>query len=262
MYLTKSKADKKNNAFSIFITDNNENISLLLQSQLNILAKNITLVTNVNIAQPYLLQNKYDLIFLTAESPYLNSFKLIKIIKQANTLNQHTPIIAITTGKQDQQKKTLIDAGFDECIAKPICIDHLTEILDLWRPDIGLHPNLDSAAEFDYVAALLERTIGNKELTTTLFHKLFKELAEQSLMIEKAIESDDLKLAIDITHMLHGSVGSCGFTEIQSLAKNLEIGLPKDNPALIKTNYLVLKNKINDFLRLEQAILEKLSRLQ
>lgn len=261
MHLAKSKTDKNDNAFSIFIADDDENISLLLQSQLNILAKNITLVTDANLAHSYLLKNKYNLIFIATETACLNGSELIKLINRPDSKNQDTAIIAITTHTQDRKKQTLINTGFDECITKPICIKQLSEILNLWLPNKDSHANMDDTEEFDYVAALLKRTIGNTELTTTLFHKLFKELAEQLLTIEKAINSGDLKLAIDITHMLHGSVSSCGFTDIQYIAKKLEIDLPKNNPTLIKTNYLALKNKINEFLRLEHAIFEKLSRL-
>ncbi len=106
----------------------------------------------------------------------------------------------------------------------------------------------------NYVTVLLGKTSGNSELASILFNKLFKELDEQSQIIEQALESNNYTLAQQVTHKLHGSVSFCGFTDIQELAKAMEISLSENNITQIPGNFQQLKNKIIRFLALKSTI--------
>ncbi|MCK4841814.1 MAG: Hpt domain-containing protein [Methylococcales bacterium] len=109
-----------------------------------------------------------------------------------------------------------------------------------------------------YISMMLGKTSGNYELATTIFNKLFLELKEQSQLIEEALTNKNLALAEQITHKLHGSVSFCGFTDIQEIAKAMEISLAEKNHQLIPSNFQQLKNKIFDFISLKEDILNQL----
>lgn len=244
---------------SIFIADDNKINRLLLQSQLEGYCNDITLAANGKTALVYLKQYKYDLILLDLQMPSFSGLELIKIIKQVDSVNRNSPVIAITAHTQSYQRKTLIDAGFDECLIKPILLEQLGELLNLWLP-IPTLTSYDKKQQdtVDYVSALLQRTSGKTTLTSIIFNKLFTELPEQSLLIEQAIKSDDLKLAQETTHKLHGSVSFCGFFDIQELANNLEISFLENDLHSIHENFSLLKNKIAAFTKLKQTILAQL----
>lgn len=255
-----SSTIKRDDSISIFIADDNEINRLLLQSQLKGYCKNITLANDGKTALTYLKNYKYDLILLDLQMPYFSGLELVKAIKQDNTVNQHSPVIAITAHAQSYQRKILIDAGFDECLIKPILMEQLEELLSLWLPiSISSTKQENNHSEdFDYVSTLLQRTSGSTELAKTIFNKLFTELPAQSQQIELALKNNQLSLAQETTHKLHGSVSFCGFSEIQFLAQQLESSFPENDPQLIQANYNLLKNKIADFIKLKALIFNRL----
>lgn len=241
---------------SIFIADDNEINRLLLQSQLAPHCKNITLANDGKIAQSYLNNHQYDLILLDLQMPFFSGLDLIKLIRQQGSINQGSPVIAITAHAQSHQRKKLIDAGFDECLIKPVLLEQLQEILGLWLPRVS-NTN-ENTGSLDYVSQMLEKTSGNTALAKTLFIKLFSELLNQSTEIEQALNSDNLITAKEIVHKLHGSVSFCGFTELQSIAKQLEINLSKNNKKQVEINFLQLESSIDKFIKMREQILQKL----
>ncbi len=255
---TKANAPIKSDSFSIFIADDNEINRLLLKLQLESYCKEITLANDGKTALSYLKKNKYDLILLDIQMPYFTGFDLIKFIKQPGSTNKSSPVIAITAHAQSQQRKTLIEAGFDECLIKPILLEQLFEILNLWLPEKNRCLNHQTGI-IDYVEILLDKTAGSSELTQQLFCKLFYELQVQSDTIEQALKDNELSVAEEITHKLHGSVSFCGFTDLQACAKALEISLSHNDSQQINPNFILLKNKIIDFITLKESILNQLT---
>jgi CheY-like chemotaxis protein len=253
------KADepKRSDSFSIFIADNNKINVLLLKSQLESHCKNFTLANDGKTALSYLQKNKYDLILLDLQMPYFTELELIKFIKQPSSTNKDSPVIAITAHIQSQQRKTLIESGFDECLVKPVLLEQLFEILERWLPEENSRLN-DQSTMIDYVGILLDKTAGNNELTHKLFSELFSELQTQSDTIEWALKKNELSVAEETTHKLHGSVSFCGFTDLQVCARALEISLSKNDSQQINPDFLLLKNKIIDFISLKESILNQL----
>jgi two-component system sensor histidine kinase BarA len=247
---------KRVNSFSIFIADDNEINRLLLKSQLDPYCKKITLADEGKSALAYLQNNKYDLILLDLQMPYYSGQDLIKRIRQPGSINNQSPIIAITAHAQSHQRNLLIDAGFDECLIKPIVLEQLIELLDLWLPQGFSYSNNDYDA-ISYIKIMLNKTSGNRKLANTLFNKLFSELLEQSQTMGAALKANDLVVAKNIIHKLHGSVSFCGFTDIQEFAKVMEVSLDSNDPQLINSNFLSLKKKIVSFLTLKNDILNQ-----
>lgn len=113
----------------------------------------------------------------------------------------------------------------------------------------------------DYVSSMLDKTYGNTSLASVLFNKLFIELQEQSEEIEQALQKNDLVLAREITHKLHGSVSFCGLTDIQNLARTMEISLSENhNSEEISNNFHLLKTNILSFIKLKDSILTQLDK--
>lgn len=255
--LSISTSFKRDELTSIFIADDNEINRLLLHSQLNNYCSNITLAADGKAALSYLQQIKYDLILLDIQMPYFSGIELIKLIKQPGSLNQSSPFIAITAHAQSHQRKILINAGFDECLIKPILMEQLEELLNLWLP-IPSTDSTSNAKMHNYVSALLEKSSGNITLAKTIFNKLFIELPEQIILINQALKTNNLIDAQELTHKLHGSVSFCGFSDIKLLANNLEISFSENNSDLIHKNFNLLNVKIAAFIKQKDSILRQL----
>lgn len=246
-------------SFSIFIADDNKINRLLLKSQLERYCKNITLSSDGKEALSYLHHHKYDLILLDLQMPYFSGQEIVQIIKQPGEINRNTPTIAVTAHAQSNQRKSLIDAGFDECLIKPVLLEQLVGIIDLWLPDQSQYFTASSNT-IDYVSAMLEKTSNNYVLASTLFDKLFLELPEQTQKIKQAIDIQNIALAEQITHKLHGSVSFCGFSEMQQIAHDLENSLINRDLTQIHLYFSQLEDKTDHFFKLKTTIISQLKK--
>lgn len=79
---------------------------------------------------------------------------------------------------------------------------------------------------------MLEKTINNKDLSITLFKKLFSDLPLQLDTIEAALQKNEVSTCLDAVHKLHGSASFCGLSDIQALAYNIEYFLAYHKPKL------------------------------
>ncbi|WP_031433547.1 response regulator [Methylomarinum vadi] len=246
-------------SFPVFIADDNEINRLLLKSQLESRSSDITLAEDGKQALSLLQQRKYQLILLDLQMPYYSGLELLEKIKEKDCINHNTPVIAITAHAQSHQRKKLIDAGFDECLIKPVLLEQLEEMLDLWQSQSRNAPSQPSPG-MEFLEQMLEKTSHNEQLAEVLFNKLFIELPEQLANIQQAIDQSDFALAKEITHKLHGSVSFCGFISLKDAARQLEIDLSNQKVEASLMNFAALKQGIDHFLNQKQTILRELSK--
>ena len=76
-------------------------------------------------------QNRYALILMDVQMPVLNGVEATKAIR-ANSLNQTTPIFAMTANAFDEDQESCLAAGMNEHISKPIDPDKLYETMLFW----------------------------------------------------------------------------------------------------------------------------------
>jgi PAS domain S-box-containing protein len=76
-------------------------------------------------------RNTYALILMDMQMPNLNGIDATRAIR-ADSLNQTTPILAMTANAFDEDRQTCLNAGMNDHIAKPVDPDNLYEILLRW----------------------------------------------------------------------------------------------------------------------------------
>lgn len=76
-------------------------------------------------------QNTYALILMDMQMPNLNGIDATQAIR-ADSLNRHTPILAMTANAFDEDRQICIDAGMNDHIGKPVDPDKLHETLLGW----------------------------------------------------------------------------------------------------------------------------------
>jgi CheY-like chemotaxis protein len=76
-------------------------------------------------------KNRYALILMDMQMPVLNGIDATQAIR-ADSLNQTTPILAMTANAFDDDRQRCLDAGMNEHIAKPVDPDKLYETLLAW----------------------------------------------------------------------------------------------------------------------------------
>jgi len=85
-----------------------------------------------NEALEKLKMNKVDLILMDIQLPGLNGYELTKIIRNMDDDKRNIPIIAMTAYAMHEDRDKCLQAGMDDYISKPLDIDMLYSILDLY----------------------------------------------------------------------------------------------------------------------------------
>lgn len=73
-------------------------------------------------------QHRYALILMDMQMPVLNGIEATQAIRQ-NSLNQQTPILAMTANAFDEDRQACLNAGMNEHISKPVDPDSLYRTL-------------------------------------------------------------------------------------------------------------------------------------
>ena len=99
------------------VDDNEANLKLIKEL---LLEQVVDVSTAVNGAEAVALcQNeRFDLIFMDIQMPVLDGISALGIIRQ-QTLNEQTPIIAVTAHVFGEEKDKILSNGFNSFITKP-----------------------------------------------------------------------------------------------------------------------------------------------
>ncbi|MDD5460600.1 MAG: Hpt domain-containing protein [Methylococcales bacterium] len=226
--------------FLVLIADNHIDCSVL-EPQLDHHCLSVILIREANETSMLLKTRLFDLVML--------DLGFINAVKAADCINSQTPLIAIMDSADNMEKSRTIMAGFDDYLIRPVTINKLKEIIDLWN----IKNKCMSA--FDYIEAVLNATQNNHSLTLTIFRKLFEEFPLQITAIKDALAHQEFKLAEEITHKLHGSASFCGLTDIQKSANLLESSLINKNLSVISPYFEMLQRGILNLISQQQSIM-------
>jgi len=76
-------------------------------------------------------KKRFDYVFLDIRMPGMDGFQTMKILSQRGIM---VPVICITALSGRQEKKKIMNAGFSDCMSKPINKKALLEILNKYAP--------------------------------------------------------------------------------------------------------------------------------
>ncbi len=79
--------------------------------------------------------NNYDLILMDVQMPEVDGYQATKEIrKEENSMQKHTPIIALTANALLGDREKCLEAGMDDYLSKPIRGEELETILKKYLP--------------------------------------------------------------------------------------------------------------------------------
>ena len=74
----------------------------------------------------------YDLILMDCHMPLLDGYEATAQIRQTETPDRRTPIVALTASAMQQDRERCLAAGMDDYLAKPVTRDALRSVLERW----------------------------------------------------------------------------------------------------------------------------------
>ncbi|GAA59615.1 two-component system, NarL family, sensor histidine kinase BarA [Pseudoalteromonas sp. BSi20652] len=241
----------------LVVDDNDANLKLLhtlLSEQIEIIE------TAHNGSQAYSLSksHKYDVIFMDIQMPIMDGITACKLI-QESSLNEDTPIIAVTAHALHSEKEQLLKDGFKGYLTKPIDEDMLKQIIsdhspqtpinrDKTKIDIPQSPAPFQSSRIDWPQAL-QRAGGKNELALEMLNMLLLSVPETLKLLVKAIDDKDCQQVLSIIHKFHGACCYTGVPKLKSLAETIETSL-KSNCILdnIEPELFELQDELKNLL--------------
>ena len=175
-------------------------------------------------------QHVYDIIFMDINMPVMDGITACQRIRQSS-LNEHTPIIAVTAHALEGERERLLALGFNEFLTKPLDEQMLHCTLQEFCALQKTHPSaslvtLQAVPLIDWTQAL-QRAAGKAELAQEMLQLLIQSLPQASRQIQQAITDNEQQLLLHALHKLHGACCYSGVPRLKNLLEGLETQLKK-----------------------------------
>ena len=181
---------------------------------------------------------KFALIFMDIQMPVLDGISALALIRQ-QTLNEHTPIIAVTAHVFGEEKDKLLDNGFNSFITKPIdeamlhhsIYEYCDSTLLAYHPKLvapKLRPTQDSRPKIIDWKLALQRAGQKQLLAKDMFIGLVNSLPESKANISEALISQDIEQLKVLIHKLNGACCYSGVPSLGKVTHDLETELKRD----------------------------------
>lgn len=177
-------------------------------------------------------QHAYDIIFMDINMPVMDGITACQRIRQSS-LNEHTPIIAVTAHAVEGERARLLTLGFNEFLSKPLDENMLQCCLQEFCAGFRQAPTQAPADAIsvwpdskwvDWPLAL-ERAGGKSSLVREMLQLLLNSIAPCREALQQALAKGDTELLIQHVHKLHGACCYTGVPRLKQLAETLETQL-------------------------------------
>ncbi len=174
-----------------------------------------------------------DLILMDVHLPEIDGLEATRRIRaiEATSGRKRTPIVAMTASAMASSKKSCLEAGMDDFLAKPFRLHDFHAMIDRWAAD-----------RTDDAGREIPLSLNAKSTALLLDESVLSELAEQmppqrfARFIQRCIDSCQTKLAkiIDLSdqpgsldlkgvaHDLISTAGQSGLMQLSEVARELE----------------------------------------
>jgi len=122
--------DRSADPKTVLLVDDHQNSLIVLKKMLERSGINVIAVDNGEDAiKIFSEKNNIDLVLMDIKMPVMDGYNAMKEIKK---LNPDIKVVAETAYGLYGDKKTILDAGFDDYLPKPTTKNNLDEILRLY----------------------------------------------------------------------------------------------------------------------------------
>ena len=169
-------------------------------------------------------QHAYDIIFMDINMPVMDGITACQRIRQSS-LNEHTPVIAVTAQATDGERARLLTLGFNEFLSKPLDEAILYCTLQEFCPAIRQAQTRWPASKLVNWNEALERASGKQALVKDMLTMLVDSLEATRTALDQAVQQDDAQQVLQLVHKLHGACCYTGVPRLKNLAELLETQL-------------------------------------
>mgnify|MGYP003150165335 FL=1 len=198
-------------------------------------------------------QKPFDLVFMDLQMPGMDGVETTARLREMDTGNHRTPIIALTAHALSDEQERLTKQGFDGYMPKPISSGQLNDIIHEYTgyvcPKSGSDGRLPVPEVRDTRRALrpstrkmqqdcvsvdesIQLAAGKADLAEELFSMLLEQVHVDRGRISELWASHSMDGLLECVHKLHGATRYCGVPELRAAANHLETAIKCSAPDL------------------------------
>ena len=117
---------------NILLVDDSELIQQLIIISLKGTDYALDIANNGVEAVEAVADKNYDLILMDSQMPVMDGIEATIAIRENETDDQHTPIIAFTGDNNESDRQRYLAAGMDDCLEKPALKDAMLAMFASW----------------------------------------------------------------------------------------------------------------------------------
>ncbi len=219
---------------NILLAEDNPTNQKVLAAQLAQLGQSATIVNNGAEAIARLRDDSFDIVFLDILMPVMDGEETLMAIRNSSQRISSHYCVALTASNYQEQRKRLLDLGFDEFLGKPLGLSELANVLE--RTSLRLHAPLnDSVTESDpqestcsnqlYDYDYLKSQFG--DLAETIFVEIAPTFVEHTcrnlVALEAALVNGNSDAIRKTSHSLKGSSASMGLMDLAAKFELMEL---------------------------------------
>ena len=176
--------------------------------------------------------HNFDLIFMDIQMPDMDGVTAGKLICQGGP-NTKTPLVALTAHALPNERKQLLQEGFDDYLTKPISEEQLAHTLRKWthyqgapaasveKPEQKEKANNDAVLDIE---ASLKLAGGKPDLAKDMLQGLLDEIER----VKPIIHAQEGAQLIEPVHKLHGLCRYVGVPKLRAAVEAAETCLKTD----------------------------------
>ncbi|HEF4761169.1 TPA: transporter substrate-binding domain-containing protein [Pseudomonas putida] len=188
----------------------------------------------------------FDLIITDCNMPYMDGFELTRQLRQWERQRDRTvcPIFGLTANAQTEVVKQCLLAGMNDCLFKPLTLDHLLNRIRLAFPDQVM----------PFCAEELDRVNGlGPEAHASFIDEVVRSNRSDRVMLDILIARGDLTELARLAHKIKGAAKIIGAQEVVEDCIRLQLFAEQrqEENCLVQVHHLK-----HDLLQLECALLK------
>ncbi|MCF7928538.1 MAG: PAS domain S-box protein [Spirochaetales bacterium] len=230
-------------ALTVLVAEDNPSNMLLAQGLFARLIPEAQVVKAENGKEAVNLYRKHrpDLVLMDVQMPEMDGYDATAEIREIEKgakvgdkeeCRERTPIVALTAGAVEGDRKKALEAGMDDYLSKPITIDSLISSMERWLPAVGrssLSGELNTGEESEEVEGRIGRMREqlryqghNDKTIDEMFEMLVTRIPELLNDLENSIEKQDAPALKKTAHSAKGIFSTVGMDKTEAVALEVE----------------------------------------
>ncbi len=219
---------------------------------------NFEIADNGQIAFDLCKKMSFDLIFMDISMPVMDGYETTIKIRNSNTTNKNTPIVALTASALSTKKSKAFDVGMNDYMTKPFTPHELKAKLAQY---LGLNDdeqNFDLQAEMEPNQPKSQTTLdhdvlamyydGDDQYAYDMFEMFLSQYDSSINQLTAAIINKNWEEGQKLAHKMKPTFSMVGAPAIQTIFQELENALRYKNEAQIETNWAEANTALESYM--------------